>query len=54
MGCRVWSPDFSFLDFYFWGHMKTLTYDIPVDSVEDLIARIAVAAGEILGMHRVL
>ena len=41
------SPDLSCLDFYFWGHMKSLVYDTPVDNAEELVARIAVAAGEI-------
>ncbi|GFY22248.1 putative DD41D transposase [Trichonephila clavipes] len=41
------SPDLSCLDFYFWGHMKLLVYDTPVDNAEELVARIAVAAGEI-------
>ncbi|GFT04312.1 uncharacterized protein TNCV_1928731 [Trichonephila clavipes] len=43
----AWSPDLSCLDFYFWGHMKSLVYDTPVDNAEELVARIAVAAGEI-------
>ncbi|GFT95408.1 transposable element Tc3 transposase [Trichonephila clavipes] len=41
------SPDLSCLDFYFWGHMKSLVYDTPVDNAEELVARIAVAAREI-------
>ncbi|GFW85226.1 DUF4817 domain-containing protein [Trichonephila clavipes] len=41
------SPDLSCLDFYFWGHIKSLVYDTPVDNAEELVARIAVAAGEI-------
>ncbi|GFT07829.1 uncharacterized protein TNCV_1214221 [Trichonephila clavipes] len=43
----AWSPDLSCLDFYFWVHMKSLVYDTIVDSAEELVARIAVAAGEI-------
>ncbi|GBM19827.1 hypothetical protein AVEN_86164-1 [Araneus ventricosus] len=27
------------LDFFFWGNMKSLIYDTPVDSVEDLVAQ---------------
>ncbi|GFU47859.1 uncharacterized protein TNCV_4966741 [Trichonephila clavipes] len=32
------SPDLSCLDFYFWGHMKPLVYDTPVDNAEELVA----------------
>ena len=38
------------IDFYFWGHMKTLVHDTPVDNAEELVARITVAAGEIRAM----
>ena len=41
------SPDLNPLDFFFWGHLKSLVYDMPVDTPEDLIARIVVAAGDI-------
>lgn len=44
------SPDLSCLDFYLWGHLKSLVYDTPVDNAEELVARIAVAAGEIRDM----
>ena len=43
----VLSVDLSWLNFTFWGHMKTLVFDIIVENVEKLVARIAVAAGEI-------
>lgn len=49
-GPVIWparSPDLNPLDFYLWGHMKSLVYATPVASEEDLIARIAVAAGDI-------
>ncbi|GBM21659.1 hypothetical protein AVEN_250756-1 [Araneus ventricosus] len=39
-------PDLSYLDFFYWGQMKTLLYEIPVDSVEDVVAHISVIAGE--------
>ncbi|GFY16349.1 uncharacterized protein TNCV_2349941 [Trichonephila clavipes] len=38
------------LDFFFWGHMKSLVYASPVNSNEALITRIAVVAGEIREM----
>lgn len=41
------SPDLNPLDFFFWGEMKTLVYDTPVTSAEDLVARINVAAATV-------
>jgi hypothetical protein len=41
------SPDLTPLDFFVWGYIKTLIYPRPVDSEEDLIARIAEAAANI-------
>jgi len=38
------SPDLTPLHFFLWGHIKALMYMSPVDSEEDLIARIAEAA----------
>jgi hypothetical protein len=32
------------LDFFLWGQMKSVVYETPVESVEDLIARITAAA----------
>ena len=34
------SPDLNPLDFFFWGHFKCLVYETPVDTDEDLQARI--------------
>ncbi|GBN40441.1 hypothetical protein AVEN_125888-1 [Araneus ventricosus] len=34
------SPYLNPLDFFFWGHTKSLVYETPVDSAEDLVARI--------------
>ena len=48
------SPDFTPLDFYLWGHMKTLVYETPVQSEMDLVARVAVAAGDIAQDRRML
>nr|XP_042901341.1 uncharacterized protein LOC122269952 [Parasteatoda tepidariorum] len=39
------SPDLSSLDYFLWGHLKHLVYETPVDSDEDLVARISAAAG---------
>lgn len=41
------SPDLTPLDFFLWGHMKNLVYATPVESEQDLVARIVAAAGEI-------
>ncbi|GBM07897.1 hypothetical protein AVEN_96510-1 [Araneus ventricosus] len=36
--CCLASSDLKPLDFFFWGHMKSLVYQTPVDTVEDLAA----------------
>ncbi|GFX32849.1 uncharacterized protein TNCV_889851 [Trichonephila clavipes] len=41
------SSDLSCLDYFFWGQMKSLVYETPVNSAEELVARISAAAGEI-------
>ena len=49
-GTMCWpvrSPNLSYLDFYLWGHMKTLVYGASVDNTVELIARTAVTATEI-------
>ncbi|GBL91350.1 hypothetical protein AVEN_203500-1 [Araneus ventricosus] len=47
VACPPRSPDLNPLDFFFWGHMKSLVYEAPVDSAEDLVARIIVTADKI-------
>ncbi|GBN88525.1 hypothetical protein AVEN_69918-1 [Araneus ventricosus] len=42
------SPNLNPLDFFFWGHMKSLVYETRVDSAEDLVARIVVTADKVL------
>lgn len=39
------SPDMTPLDFYLWGHMKSLIYETPVETEMDLVGRIVAAAG---------
>lgn len=39
------SPDLSPLDFYLWGHWKELVYSVPINTREQLIARIFDTAG---------
>lgn len=46
-------PDLSCLDFFLWGHIKTMVHDTPVDSGEELVAWIAVAAREILDIPEI-
>ena len=48
------SPDLTPLDFFLWGYMKSLIYETPVQSEEDLIARIATAAGDISDRPRTI
>lgn len=47
------SPDLSSLDFFLWGHTKTLIYEIPIDTEEDLVARIIAAANHIQNIPEV-
>ena len=44
------SPDLTCLEFFLWWHMKQLVYQTIVETEEDLIARITVAAGTIADM----
>lgn len=39
------SPDLTPLDFFVWGHMKSLVYSSPVRDEMDLVARVTEAAG---------
>jgi len=41
------SPDLTPLDYYIWGHMKTLVYETKVDSRAELRARIFAVAEQI-------
>ena len=48
------SPDLTPFNFYLWGHMKCLVYETPVQSEMDIVARVAVAAGDIAQDRRML
>ena len=37
------SPDLTPLDYFLWGHIKSLVYETPVDSEEELLARVMAA-----------
>jgi len=41
------SPDLTPLDFFLWGRMKSLIYETPVETEEDLLARVLVDAQQI-------
>jgi len=45
-GFQSWpprSPDLNSLDFFFWGHLKTLVYQTPVNNMEELRNRITIS-----------
>ena len=44
------SPDLTPLDFFLWGHIKSLVYETPVPDEETLLARILVASDEVREM----
>ncbi|GFV50739.1 uncharacterized protein TNCV_2214001 [Trichonephila clavipes] len=49
-GCVPWPPRFPYLsslDYFLWGYLKNLVYATPLDSVEDLVARISEAAARV-------
>ncbi|GBM14755.1 hypothetical protein AVEN_72022-1 [Araneus ventricosus] len=41
------SPDLLNLDYFLWGYLESIVYETPVDSDEDLVARISVAAASV-------
>lgn len=41
------SPDLNSLDFFLWGHLKSLVYTSPINTVEDLRGRIVAACNRI-------
>lgn len=41
------SPDLNPLDFYFWGHLKEVVYSTPVNTREELLARITQHSNEV-------
>ncbi|EZA56703.1 hypothetical protein X777_02307, partial [Ooceraea biroi] len=43
------SPDLNPCDFFLWGYMKSLVFTTPVDTREELIARIEQAAATVRG-----
>ncbi|GBN89584.1 hypothetical protein AVEN_22053-1 [Araneus ventricosus] len=44
------SRDLACLDYFLWRYVKSLVYKSPVNSAEDLVARIAAAAEEVRNM----
>ena len=49
-GPVAWPPRSPDLDFFLWGHIKSLVYEIPVPDEERLLARILAASDEVRGM----
>ena len=52
MATEMRSPDLTPLDFYLWGHMKTLVYETKVESRAALHDRIFAAAEHICNHPR--
>ena len=48
------SPDLTPMDFFLWGHIKTLVYETPVETEIELIGRIVAAAGDIAENHQMM
>ena len=48
------SPDLNPLDFFLWGHMKSIVYAQKSDSEHELLHRIMIAAREIINSPRTL
>lgn len=49
-GAQAWSPrspDLNILDFFLWGHLKSLVYTTPVETVEELRNRIMASCNTI-------
>jgi len=47
------SPDLNSLDFFLWGHLKTLVYTSPINTVEELRERIVAACDGIQNTPRI-
>ena len=50
VACPPRSPDLTLLDYYLWGHMKTLVYETKVDSRAEL-RHCIFAAAELVRSH---
>ena len=47
------SPDLTSLDFFLWGYLKSVVYETPVESREDLVDRIFNAADAVRAMPNI-
>lgn len=51
------SPDLTALDFFLWGHVKSLVYETPIPNAEELLGRVMAACAHVQDMpgifHRV-
>lgn len=55
-GPQFWpprSPDLNSLDFYFWGHLKSLVYSTPIETLEQLRNRIIEGCETIRNIPRI-
>ncbi|KAM0737138.1 hypothetical protein ACS0PU_000231 [Formica fusca] len=50
MFSKVILSRYKLLDYFFWGHIKSLVYEIPVDDPETLVARILTASDMVQNM----
>ncbi|GFV42256.1 hypothetical protein TNCV_3164871 [Trichonephila clavipes] len=46
IGFPALQSDFNLLDFFFWGHLKSLVSETQVAGVEDLTAKIVVSSAD--------
>ena len=54
VGWPARSPDLTCLDYFIWGYIKSLVYETPVTSTEDLIGRIIDRFGKIRDFPQML
>ncbi|KAJ4449343.1 hypothetical protein ANN_00741 [Periplaneta americana] len=53
IGWSALSPDLTPLDFCVWGHLKSLVYETPIESEDELIAQVLAAADSLQHMPEV-
>lgn len=49
----AWSLDLNPIDFFLWGHLKSLVYETPVDREDELLPRIQAACEQVRTIPRV-
>ncbi|GBN50501.1 hypothetical protein AVEN_3572-1 [Araneus ventricosus] len=43
-------PFLSSIDYFLWGNLKAIIYETPIDSIEDLVAGLSIAAASVSEM----